>query len=228
MEKLIAVMAPQDLDGRTVLVTAGPTREAIDPVRFVSNPSSGKMGFAVARAARQRGARVILVSGPVALADPVDVEVHRVVTARDMHACVMEVLAQADIVIKTAAVADYRPSSPAAHKVKKGADRLTLDLEKTTDILEEIGRHKGHRLLVGFAAETQDLKANAVQKLKAKHLDLIVGNIIGAPQTGFAGDTNQVTFFFADGSVEALAVMSKESVAHCLLDRILSLVPATA
>ena len=226
MEKLAAVMAPQDLAGRTVLVTAGPTREPIDPVRYISNPSSGKMGFAVARAARQRGARVILVSGPVGLADPADVETHRVATAREMHACVMAHLEQADIVIKTAAVSDYRPSSPAAHKIKKSTDRLTLELEKTPDILQEIGSRKGSRLLVGFAAETRDLKANALQKLEAKNLDLIVGNLIGAPDSGFAGDTNQVTFFGPDGTVEALAVMSKENAAHRLLDRIVPMLPA--
>ncbi len=226
MEKLAAVMAPQDLAGRTVLVTAGPTREPIDPVRYISNPSSGKMGFAVARAARQRGARVILVSGPVGLADPADVETHRVATAREMHACVMAHLEQADIVIKTAAVSDYRPLSPAAHKIKKSTERLTLELEKTPDILQEIGSRKGSRLLVGFAAETRDLKANALQKLEAKNLDLIVGNLIGAPDSGFAGDTNQVTFFGPDGTVEALAVMSKENAAHRLLDRIVPMLPA--
>ena len=226
MEKLAAVMAPQDLAGRTVLVTAGPTREPIDPVRYISNPSSGKMGFAVARAARQRGARVILVSGPVGLADPADVETHRVATAREMHACVMAHLEQADIVIKTAAVSDYRPSSPAAHKIKKSTERLTLELEKTPDILQEVGSRKGSRLLVGFAAETRDLKANALQKLEAKNLDLIVGNLIGAPDSGFAGDTNQVTFFGPDGTVEALAVMSKENAAHRLLDRIVPMLPA--
>ena len=182
----------------------------------------------MARAARQRGARVILVSGPVALADPVDVETHRVETTREMHACVMAMLDQADIVIKTAAVSDYRPSSPEAHKIKKDAANITLELEKTSDILKAVGQKKGARLLVGFAAETEDLKANAVQKLKAKNLDLIVGNLIGAPEAGFGGDTNQVTFFYPDGTVEALDVMPKASVAECLLDRIAALRPAVA
>lgn len=226
MEKLAAVMAPDDLAGRTILVTAGPTREAIDPVRFISNPSSGKMGFAIAAAARQRGARVLLVSGPVALRDPVDVEIQRVTTAREMHDCVMGLLAEADIVIKTAAVSDYRPASPAVHKMKKGADRLTLELEKTQDILREIGQHKGRRLLVGFAAETQDLTRNAAQKLKEKNLDLIVGNIIGAPESGFGGDINKVTIFHPDGTAEALDAMSKDQVAHRLLDRIVALIAA--
>ena len=224
MEKLAAVMAPKDLAGLTVLVTAGPTREAIDPVRFISNPSSGKMGFAVARAASQRGARVHLVSGPVALPDPVDVAVHRVTSAREMYDRVLELLEKADVVIKTAAVSDYRPVAPEEHKIKKNAERLTLELEKTRDILRTIGERKGARLLVGFAAETRDLKKNAVQKLQAKRLDLIVGNVIGAPGTGFAGDTNQVTFFYPDGSTEAMALMAKEDLAHCLLDRVASLV----
>ena len=223
MEKLAAVMAPKDLAGLTVLVTAGPTREAIDPVRFISNPSSGKMGFAVARAARQRGARVNLVSGPVGLPDPVDVAVHRVASAREMYDRVLELLEETDVVIKTAAVSDYRPTAPHDHKIKKSAERLTLELEKTRDILRTIGERKGPRLVIGFAAETRDLKKNAVQKLQDKHLDLIVGNVIGDPGTGFAGDTNKVTFFYPDGATEAMALMAKEDLAHCLLDRVASL-----
>jgi len=223
MEKLAAVMAPDDFAGRTVLVTAGPTREAIDPVRFISNPSSGKMGFAVANAAHQRGARVKLVCGPVALPDPVDVEVHRVTSAQEMHDCVMRLIDDVDIVIKTAAVSDYRPTSPAKHKIKKSADQLTLELEKTRDILREIGQQKGNRLVVGFAAETQDLKKNASQKLREKNLDLIVGNVIGAEGSGFAGDNNRVTFFYPDGTAEPMDVMTKEKAAHCLLDRIVAL-----
>jgi len=220
VEKLAAVMAPDDFAGRTILVTAGPTREAIDPVRFISNPSSGKMGFAIANAARQRGARVKLVCGPVALADPVDVEVHRVDSTRAMHDRVMSLLDDVDIVIKTAAVSDYRPASPAAHKIKKTADHLTLALEKTTDILREIGQRKGPRLVIGFAAETRDLQENAAQKLREKNLDLIVGNVIGEAGSGFAGDTNKVTLFYPDGKAEPLEMMGKEDVAHRLLDRI--------
>ena len=223
MEKLAAVMAPDDFAGRTVLVTAGPTREAIDPVRYISNPSSGKMGFAIARAARQRGASVKLVCGPVALPDPLDVEVHRITSAQEMYDCVMGLLEEADIVIKTAAVSDYRPRSPENHKIKKGAPHLTLELEKTDDILKAIGQRKGHRLVVGFAAETRDLEKNAAQKLAAKHLDLIVGNVIGEPGSGFAGDTNKVTFFYPDGATEALGLMEKDKVAHRLLDRVAAL-----
>ena len=220
VEKLAGIMAPQDLAGLTVLVTAGPTREALDPVRFISNPSSGKMGFAVARAARQRGAKVLLVSGPVDLPDPVDVAIQRVTSAQEMYDCVMERLEEADVVIKTAAVSDYRPAAPETHKIKKGADRITMDLEKTRDILRTIGERKGQRLVVGFAAETRDLKNYAVQKLQEKHLDLIVGNVIGEPGSGFAGDTNKVTFFYPDGTTEAMALMEKEDLAHCLLDRV--------
>lgn len=227
MEKLAAVMAPDDFAGQTVLITAGPTREAIDPVRFISNPSSGKMGFAIANAARQRGARVKLVRGPVDLLDPVDVDVHRVTSAQEMHDCVMRLIDDVDIIIKTAAVSDYRPTSPAGHKIKKTADQLTLKLEKTQDILHAIGQQKGTRLVIGFAAETQDLKKNAAQKLKAKNLDLIVGNIIGEPGSGFAGDTNKVTFFYPDGTAESMDVMEKEKIAHSLLDRIAALKTAT-
>lgn len=226
MEKLAAVMAPDDFAGQTVLVTAGPTREAIDPVRYISNPSTGKMGFAIANAARQRGAKVKLVCGPVGLPDPIDVDVHRVTSAQEMHDCVMGLIDDVDIVIKTAAVSDYRPVSPAAHKIKKTAGHLTLTLEKTQDILREIGQRKGRRLVIGFAAETQDLKENASQKLKEKNLDLIVGNVIGEPGSGFAGDTNKVTFFYPDGTAEPLDVMEKEKAAHCLLDRIAALTAA--
>ena len=220
MAKLAGIVAPDDFAGRTVLVTAGPTREAIDPVRFISNPSSGKMGFAIAEAARQRGAKVKLVCGPVDLPAPIDVEVHRITSAQEMYDCVMDLVEDADIVIKTAAVSDYRPVVMAEHKIKKNADRLTLELEKTRDILKEIGHRKGNRLVIGFAAETQNLRENATQKLTEKKLDLIVGNVIGAPDSGFAVDTNQVTFFFPDGSTEKMEVMDKGILAHRLLDRI--------
>jgi phosphopantothenoylcysteine decarboxylase/phosphopantothenate--cysteine ligase len=220
MAKLAGIVAPDDFVGRTVLVTAGPTREAIDPVRFISNPSSGKMGFAIAEAARQRGAKVKLVCGPVDLPAPIDVEVHRITSAQEMYDCVMDLVEDAEIVIKTAAVSDYRPVVMAEHKIKKDADRLTLELEKTRDILKEIGHRKGNRLVIGFAAETQNLRENATQKLTEKKLDLIVGNVIGAPDSGFAVDTNQVTFFFPDGSTEKMEVMDKGILAHRLLDRI--------
>jgi phosphopantothenoylcysteine decarboxylase/phosphopantothenate--cysteine ligase len=227
LESLCALMSPQDLAGRTILITAGPTREALDPVRFVSNPSSGKMGFALARAACWRGARVHLVTGPVALAPPLGVALHPVVSAAEMSECVMRLLPQADIVIKAAAVADYRPVNCAAHKVKKSDAPLQIAMERTVDILQTIGTQKEGRILVGFAAETQDLQSNARQKLKTKQLDLIVGNLINAPGAGFGSDTNQVSLFYPDGEVEALPVMSKDAVAHVLLDRIAALRPAS-
>jgi phosphopantothenoylcysteine decarboxylase/phosphopantothenate--cysteine ligase len=223
MEKLATVMGPDDFAGRSILVTAGPTREAIDPVRYVSNPSTGKMGFAIARAACQRGAKVKLVCGPVGLPDPIDVAVQRVESAQEMYDTVLALLDGVDTVIGSAAVSDYRPAACAAHKIKKTADQMTLELERTRDILKAIGQRKGERLLIGFAAETRDLAQNALPKLKAKNLDLIVGNVIGQPGAGFAGDTNQVTFFYPDGRAEPLAVMNKEKAAHCLLDRILAL-----
>jgi phosphopantothenoylcysteine decarboxylase/phosphopantothenate--cysteine ligase len=221
-----AVMTPKDLKGRTVLLTAGPTREAIDPVRFVSNPSSGKMGFALARAAVRRGARVILVTGPVHLPDPLHAEVHRVESAAEMAACVQAQVTAADCIIKTAAVADYRPVRTAEHKIKKADDRLQIDLERTTDILKTLGEQKGQRVLVGFAAETQHLRDNARQKLEAKNLDLIVANRIGEAGSGFEVDTNKVTLLFRDGREEGLPVMAKDALAHELLDRIAPLLPA--
>jgi phosphopantothenoylcysteine decarboxylase/phosphopantothenate--cysteine ligase len=220
-----ALLSPQDFKGRTVLLTAGPTREAIDPVRFVSNPSSGKMGFALAQAAVQRGARVKLVTGPVNLPDPRHAEVHRVVSAAEMAACVASLLPDADVIIKTAAVADYRPVETAEHKLKKSDDRLTIAFARTTDILKQIGQQKAHRVLVGFAAETRDLRDNARQKLAGKNLDMIVANRIGEAGAGFEADTNRVTLLYRDGREEALPTMAKAALAHELLDRILPLLP---
>ncbi len=220
IEELAAALTPKDLKGRTVLLTAGPTREAIDPVRFVSNPSSGKMGFALATAAVRRGARVILVAGPVGLPDPLHAEVHRVESAADMAACVQALAAEADLIIKTAAVADYRPVQAADHKIKKTEDRLSVEFERTLDILKAIGQQKADRVLVGFAAETQQLRDNARQKLEAKNLDMIVANRIGEAGSGFEADTNKVTLLYRDGREERLPVMAKDALAHELLNRI--------
>ncbi|MDJ0669326.1 MAG: bifunctional phosphopantothenoylcysteine decarboxylase/phosphopantothenate--cysteine ligase CoaBC [Desulfobacterales bacterium] len=225
-EQAAGVLTPQDLKARTVLVTAGPTRETIDPVRFVSNASSGKMGFALAQAAIRRGARVILVTGPVALPDPLQAEVHRVTSAAEMADCVLAQMPAADVIIKTAAVADYRPVQTAEQKIKKTADRLSVAFERTTDILKTIGEQKANRVLVGFAAETQHLQDNARQKLAAKNLDLIVANRIGESGSGFAADTNRVTLFFRDGREEGLPLMAKDALAHALLDRVVPLLPA--
>ena len=219
-EEAAAALTPKDLKGRTILLTAGPTREAIDPVRFVSNPSSGKMGFALARAAIRRGARVILVSGPVSLTDPLHAEVHRVESASEMATCVRSLLPEADLIIKTAAVADYRPLQVADQKIKKTDAHLAVEFERTTDILKTIGQQKAHRVLVGFAAETQQLRDHARQKLEAKNLDLIVANRIGEAGAGFAADTNKVTLLYRDGREERLPVMAKDALAHELLNRI--------
>ncbi len=220
VDRLFHHLCKKDWSGIRVLVTAGPTREAIDPVRYISNHSSGKMGYAVARAAEYRGAEVTLVSGPTRLAPPFGVKTVDVVSACEMAAAVFEHGAEADLIIKVAAVADYRPQTAAAHKIKKSAEEMSLPLVKNMDILKELGEHKRGRVLVGFAAETDDLTEYALAKLKAKHLDMIVGNLVGSPSSGFGADTNQVTLYHADGTQEALPNMAKETVAHVLLDRI--------
>jgi phosphopantothenoylcysteine decarboxylase/phosphopantothenate--cysteine ligase len=224
-EKLAICMAEKDFSDRSVLVTAGPTWEMIDPVRFVSNPSSGKMGFAIARAAVQRGARVTLVSGPSHLADPVDVELVRVRSAQQMAEAVLSRFEKSDIVIKAAAVSDYRPAESEPHKRKKNTETLSLSLVRTLDILKTIGKRKDRQILVGFAAETQALKANATAKLKEKRLDLIVANDVGTSSAGFASDNNTVTLFFKGGRKESLPSMPKDNLAHLLLDRIAALLP---
>jgi phosphopantothenoylcysteine decarboxylase / phosphopantothenate---cysteine ligase len=220
LDRLEAALTPEDLAGRRILVTAGPTREFFDPVRFISNPSSGRMGFAVARAAEHRGAEVTLVTGPVSLPDLPAVETIRVTSAREMADAVLSRLDAAEIVVKTAAVSDYRPRESADHKIKKGAAEETLVLEQNPDILREIGARKGGRFLVGFAAETRDLRENASAKLRNKNLDMIVGNVVTEPGAGFGSESNRVTFFYPDGSREALESMSKTEVAHRLLDRV--------
>lgn len=222
IDRLAAALTPKDLAGRKVLVTAGPTREHLDPVRFISNPSSGKMGYAVARAAEVRGAEVTLVSGPVSLPPPINVSLVRVVSAHEMADAVLARIDEADVVIKTAAVGDYGPKEFSARKIKKAAsgDAPVLELKRTPDILHALGLRKGNRFLVGFAAETEALEQNALDKLTRKNLDMIVGNRVDRPASGFGTDTNQVTFFHRDGTVEALDLMDKDAVAHCLLDRI--------
>ncbi|AMV71974.1 bifunctional phosphopantothenoylcysteine decarboxylase/phosphopantothenate--cysteine ligase CoaBC [Desulfuromonas carbonis] len=222
-EESLALLFAGDLAGETVLVTAGPTREELDPVRYLSNYSSGKMGYALARAARARGARVILVSGPTALIPPAGVETIQVKSAVDMHQTVMKRAAEATIVIKAAAVADYRPVARAAAKVKKQGAGLTLELVPNPDILADLGRLPASPLLVGFAAETEALAANAAKKLAAKNLDLIVANDVTAPGAGFDADTNIVRLIYRDGREEALPQEQKERLAHQLLDRIIAL-----
>jgi phosphopantothenoylcysteine decarboxylase/phosphopantothenate--cysteine ligase len=213
-------LTPKDLQGRTVLVTAGPTREYFDPVRFISNPSSGKMGYAVARAAEHRGAKVVLVSGPVHETPPLNVETIQVETAQEMAQAVYRYAPVADIVVKAAAVGDYRPRAREKQKIKKTEGALSVDLERTEDILLELGRKKPKgQVLVGFAAETEHLEKHAAEKLEAKHLDLIAANLLGGPDAGFGTDTNRLTLFSAGKVKEELAVMEKSAVAHVLLDR---------
>ncbi len=223
VDYLVGVMSPKDFRGKNILVTAGPTREAIDPVRYISNPSTGKMGFAIARAAEQRGANVMLVTGPTELPPPANVRITRVETAAQMAEAVLDFMEHADIIIKTAAVSDYRPCSVSERKLKKNERNLDLTLERTDDILREVGRRKAGQVLVGFAAETHDLESYALQKLKEKNLDLIVANRIGPADSGFASDTNKAVLFFRDGKKENLELMSKDKMAHLLLDRIAAL-----
>ena len=220
LDALITSLTEKDLGGKHILITAGPTREHLDPVRFISNPSTGKMGFAIAKTAAQRGATVTLVSGPSELPDPCHVQVIRVVSAQEMADAVFSVFDQADAVIKTAAVSDYRPRVRSDHKIKKGSDELTLTLEKTRDILKELGKRKNDQVLVGFAAETQSLQTYARQKLLEKHLDIIVGNLVGEKGSGFGSETNKVTLFYSSGASESLALMPKDTIAGIILDRV--------
>lgn len=221
--ELCRLLTPQDLAGQTVLVTAGPTREELDPIRFISNHSSGRMGYALAQAARQRGARVILISGPVALPAPVGVELVAVESACQMRQAVMERVADSTVVIKAAAVADYRPVLRNDQKIKKQGERLTIELERNPDILAELGRLEKCPLLVGFAAETTELRAHAATKLTAKNLDMIVANDVTQEGAGFNVSTNVCQLLFRDGRVEPLALMDKQELACLILDRVLAL-----
>jgi len=226
-DRTVFCLTPKDLKDKKILITAGPTREPIDPVRFVSNPSSGKMGFEVARTAEHRGAKVTLITGPTNLLDPNNVAVIRVNTAKDMALAVFDNFEHSDIIIKTAAVSDYRPKDNAEQKLKKEKNELVLPLVKTQDILKEIGRNKKEQILVGFAAETEQLERYAEQKLVEKNLDIIVGNIVGHPDSGFGADTNTVTLFYKDGTKENLSNMPKDEVANLLLDRIFKIMESS-
>ncbi len=224
VDRLTRLVTPKDLAGKAILVTAGPTREYIDPVRFISNPSSGKMGYAIARAAEHRGGRVTLVSGPVALDPPINVEMVHTETVDDMAQAVFDRVDQSDVVIKVAAVSDYRPLEIAPHKIKKDEDTVEMVLTKTTDILKTIGKERRKdQVIVGFAAETQDMEKFALKKLKEKHLDMIAANRVGQPDSGFAVDTNRITLFFPDGDKTVLGVMEKDAVAHLILDHVVTI-----
>jgi phosphopantothenoylcysteine decarboxylase/phosphopantothenate--cysteine ligase len=222
LEHARVLLSEQDLLGLRILVTAGPTIEPLDPVRYLTNRSSGKMGYALARAARLRGADVMLVSGPTRLRPPQDVIFCEVKTAEEMRQAVLTSSGQYDVIIKAAAVSDYRPRVKAEHKIKKGEENHTLEMVKTPDILAELGSEKIDfpRILVGFSAETEDLLNNARQKLEKKNLDMIVANDVSREDAGFDSDTNLVKVIYRDGQMEEFPLMTKAEVADQLLGRI--------
>jgi phosphopantothenoylcysteine decarboxylase/phosphopantothenate--cysteine ligase len=213
-----ALGASQEFAGETILITAGPTREKIDPVRYLTNRSSGRMGYALAEAALRRGARVLLVSGPTSLTAPGATEVTRVESAEEMRQAVLQLLPKATIVIKTAAVSDYRPKSPSTQKIKRTGP-MSLDLEPTADILAEVGRHKQSQIIVGFAAETQNVLENARKKLASKSLDAIVVNDVSQAGIGFDSERNAVTIITQSEVVE-VPETTKWEVAQRVLDQI--------
>lgn len=217
------LVGEKPLSGKKFLVTAGGTREPIDPVRYIGNRSSGKMGYALAEAARDKGAQVVLISGPTFLPPPGGMDFITVETAQEMREAVLARFPDADVVIKAAAVADYRPKYAAEHKIKKASEELTIELEKNPDILWELGRQKDGRVLVGFAAETQKIMEHGWDKLKRKNLDMLVANDVTAAGAGFQGDTNIVNVFYGDGSVEEWPLMTKKQVADNILGKIYKL-----
>lgn len=222
-DNIIDALTPKDLTGYNVLVTAGPTREKIDPVRFISNHSTGKMGYAIAKQAGMRGAKVTLVSGPVALEAPKGVEVVPVVSAKDMADAVWERADKMDMIIKAAAVADYRPVTTYEDKVKKSGDDMNIALERTDDILAYLGKNKKEgQILCGFSMETKDMLENSKVKLKKKNLDVIVANNLKVAGAGFGTDTNIVTLITKD-EVKELPILSKEEVADRILSFLLGL-----
>ncbi len=218
VEEIRRLLRPKDLAGERIVVTAGPSREALDPVRFISNRSSGKMGYALARAAARRGAQVTLVSGPTALPAPEGVRTVQVVTAEEMRAAVLAEFDAATAVFMAAAVADYRPRSASGSKIKRGDDSVRLEFVPNPDIVAELGARKRHQIVVGFAAETESLLENARKKLHRKNLDLLVANDVTQEGSGFDVDTNAVTLLDRDGTVTPLPVMSKDDAAGRICD----------
>ncbi|PPA72105.1 bifunctional phosphopantothenoylcysteine decarboxylase/phosphopantothenate--cysteine ligase CoaBC [Jeotgalibacillus proteolyticus] len=211
------------LKNKKVLVTAGPTREHIDPIRFFTNHSSGKMGYAIAEKAAELGAEVTLVSGPVSIPAPAGVKLISIETAEEMKQAVLAEFSGTDVVVKSAAVADYRPLVTHSEKMKKKDGLMVMEFERTTDILKTLGEEKTHQILVGFAAETTDVEFYATKKLQAKNADIIVANNIKQEGAGFSGDTNIVTLFSRDGSIRELPLLSKDKVAEELLMEIVKL-----
>ena len=222
LEQAKILLSDQDLSGLRILVTAGPTVEPIDPVRYITNRSSGKMGYALAGAARRRGADVILVSGPTGLKPPIDVTLRQVKTTEEMKRAVLDGSEQYDVIIKAAAVSDYRPREKAVQKIKKQKEIQSIELVRNPDILSELGNKRGNSrcILVGFSAETEDLLANATEKLRKKNLDMIVANDVSREDAGFESETNLVKVIYRDGQMEEFPLMAKEEVADQLLGRI--------
>lgn len=228
LDEIISLLSTKDFSAKRVLVTAGPTEEPLDPVRFITNPSSGKMGFSIAGALIHRGAKVTLISGPTVLMPPRNADCISVRTAREMALAVDKNFDNVDIVIKAAAVADYRPRQVELHKIKKKGRVLVLEMERTSDILASLGKQKGNRILVGFAAETREILSNARKKLKNKNLDMIVANDVGKKNTGFAADVTKASIILADGSTEDLPEMGKDELADRILDKILNIMESKA
>jgi phosphopantothenoylcysteine decarboxylase / phosphopantothenate---cysteine ligase len=223
VEELTRMLSRQDLAKERILVTAGPTQEPIDPVRFVSNRSTGKMGFAIARAAWRRGAQVRLVAGPSALSTPYGVERIDTTSSAELLSATSRNFPWCSALIMAAAVADFRPRKPAAHKLKKDPQGMTLELGSVADELPRLAARKGNRLMIGFAAETEDLEVNALDKLRRKKLDLIVGNDVSRSDAGFAVDTNIVTMLATDGRIETTPKLLKDEVGDVILDRLVAI-----
>ncbi len=222
-EEIERLLKKKDLVGERLLITAGPNREPLDPVRYLSNRSSGKMGYALARAALRRGAEVVLVTGPTGLEAPAGARPVRVTTTAEMRAAVLKEFAACTAVIMAAAVADYRPVSGSDRKIKRGKDPIEIRLEPNPDIVKELGQMKDGKFLIGFAAETEDLIANAVKKLGEKNLDMVIANNVTEPGSGFDGDTNIATILERGGTPISLPLMSKDDLADCIYDHFVAL-----
>jgi len=223
IEKIESLLGPgRDMEGLTVMVTAGPTVEHIDPVRYLTNRSSGKMGYAVAGAAVSRGAKTLLISGPTALKPPGGVELISVETASQMYEAVLENYSGVDVVVKAAAVADYRPKEVFGQKIKKQDGTLSLELVRNKDILAELGQRKNKQILVGFAAETSDLEKYSLLKVEGKNLDFLVANDVSQTGAGFGTDTNIVMFVYPGGNIKQMPLMDKKDLAHRILDEVLT------
>lgn len=223
LDELAAALTTQDLAGRRVLVSAGPTREGLDPVRFVSNRSSGRMGFALASSARRRGAQVTVVAGPTSIAAPLGCETIRVETAEEMSKALRDRVTSSDVLLMVAAVADYRPAAVAKQKIKKGEQRIELALERTEDILSGLAQVRGQRVVVGFAAETRDVVAHAESKLLRKGLDLVVANDVTEPGAGFDVETNRAVLIDRTGAKSESGLVTKDELAEIILDRVIVL-----